>query len=87
MFPIENQLFQDGCQHLCHQSRLTEKEFEVSKIIDSRINRRRLEYLVHWQGYEVSEQTWEPVANLTNAPKMIKKFHCQYPTKPSAKDI
>jgi hypothetical protein len=32
-----------------------EEEFEVSKISDSRINRRRLEYLVHWQGYEVSE--------------------------------
>jgi hypothetical protein len=64
-----------------------EEEFEVSKIIDSRINRRRLEYLVHWQGYEVSERTWELVANLANAPKMIKKFHCQYSTKSSAKDI
>ncbi len=64
-----------------------EEEFEVSKIIDSRINRRRLEYLVHWQGYEVSERTWEPVANLANTPKMIKKFHRQYSTKSSAKDI
>jgi hypothetical protein len=64
-----------------------EEEFEVSKIIDSRINRRRLEYLVHWQGYEVSERTWEPTANLANAPKMIKKNHRQYPTKPSAKYI
>ncbi len=52
-----------------------EEEFEVSKIIDSRINRKKLEYLVHWQGYEVSERTWEPAANLANAPKMIKKFH------------
>jgi len=64
-----------------------EEEFEVSNIIDSRINRRRLEYLVHWQGYEVSERTWEPAANLANVPKMIKKFHRQYPTKPNAKDI
>jgi hypothetical protein len=64
-----------------------EEKFEVSKIIDSRINRRRLEYLVHWQGYEVSKRTWEPVANLANTPKMIKKFHRQYPTKPNAKDI
>jgi hypothetical protein len=64
-----------------------EEEFEVSKIIDSRINRRRLKYLVHWQGYDISEQTWEPIANLANAPKMINKFHRQYPTKLSAKDI
>ncbi len=64
-----------------------EEEFEVSKIIDSHINRRRLEYLVHWQGYDISERTWEPAVNLANAPKMINKFHRQYPTKPSAKDI
>jgi hypothetical protein len=64
-----------------------EEEFEVSKIIDSHINWRRLEYLVHWQGYELSERTWEPTTNLANAPKMINKFHRQYPTKPSAKDI
>jgi hypothetical protein len=45
-----------------------EEEFEVSKIIDSSINRKRLEYLVHWQGYEISERTWEPAANHANAP-------------------
>jgi hypothetical protein len=64
-----------------------EEEFEVFKIINSRINRRRLEYLVHWQGYDISERIWEPATNLANAPKMINKFHHQYPTKPSAKDI
>ncbi len=64
-----------------------EEEFEVSKFIDSCINRRRLEYLVHWQGYEVSKRTWEPATNIANAPKIIKKNHHRYPTKPSAKDI
>lgn len=64
-----------------------EEEFEVSEILDSRINRRKLEYLVHWQGYEVSERTWEPAANLDNAPEMIKEFHRRYPTKSSAKDV
>jgi hypothetical protein len=64
-----------------------EEEFEISEILDSRINRRKLEYLVHWQGYEVSERTWEPAANFDNAPEMIEDFHRQYPTKPSAKDV
>ena len=64
-----------------------EEEFEVSEILNSRINRRKLEYLVHWQGYEVSERTWEPAAHFDNAPKMIEEFYCQYPTKPSAKDV
>ena len=34
-----------------------EEEFEVSKILNSRINWKKLEYLVHWQGYKVSERT------------------------------
>lgn len=64
-----------------------EEEFEVSEILDSRINRRKLEYLVHWQGYEVSERTWEPAANLSNAPEMIQEFHRQYPHKPSLQSV
>ena len=52
-----------------------EEEFEVSEILDSRINRKKLEYLVYWQGYKVSERTWEPIANLINAHEMIQEFH------------
>jgi hypothetical protein len=33
-----------------------QEEFEVSKILDSRIIRRKLEYLVQWQGYDVNER-------------------------------
>ena len=58
------------------------EEFEVSEILDSRINRRKLDYLVHWQGYEVHERTWERAANLENAPEMIAEFHQEYPSKP-----
>ena len=58
------------------------EEFEVSEIFDSCINRRKLEYLIHWQGYEVHERTWEPTANLENAPEMSVEFHREYPSKP-----
>ena len=54
------------------------EEFEVSEILDSCINHGKLEYLVHWQGYEVHERTWEPAANLENAPEMIAEFHQEY---------
>ena len=57
------------------------KEFEVLEILDSRINCGKLEYLVHWQGYEVHERTWKPAANLENAPEMIAEFHREYPLK------
>jgi hypothetical protein len=63
-----------------------QEEFEVSEILDSRIIQRKLEYLVQWYGYDVSERTWEPVADLRNAPEMIKEFHRRYPEKPSSKD-
>ena len=64
-----------------------EEEFEVFKILDSCINRKKLEYLVHWQGYEVSERSWEPIANLINSPKMIQEFHHQYSQKLSLKNV
>ena len=58
------------------------KEFKVLEILDSCINCGKLEYLIHWQGYEVHECTWEAAANLENAPEMIAEFHQEYPSKP-----
>ncbi|KAH7427492.1 hypothetical protein KP509_10G046600 [Ceratopteris richardii] len=34
------------------------KEFEVEHVLDSRISRGRLEYLIHWKGYDISDRTW-----------------------------
>jgi hypothetical protein len=30
-----------------------------------------LEYLVHWLGYDINEQTWKPSTNLANAPQKV----------------
>ena len=43
------------------------EEFEVHTILDSRIRRRRIEYLVDWIGYDASERRWEPLSSLANA--------------------
>ena len=58
------------------------EEFEVLEILDSRINRGKLEYLVHWRSYEDHEHTWESTTNLENAPEIIAKFHREYLLKP-----
>ncbi|XP_073439022.1 uncharacterized protein [Dendrobates tinctorius] len=37
------------------------EQYVVEKILDSRIFRRKLQYLVKWQGYSVKENSWEPL--------------------------
>jgi len=61
-----------------------ELEYEVEEILDSRLIRNRLLYLVKWKGYPVSENSWEPVSHLANCKDLIASFHQQYPEKPSA---
>ena len=59
-----------------------EDEYEAQIILDSRVHRGNLEYLVHWLGYPVSARSWEPADFLTNCPSLVQKFHEQYPNKP-----
>jgi hypothetical protein len=59
------------------------KEYEVEKVLNSRIRRKKLEYLVDWKGYDISERTWEPLENLANSTDLIKQFHNRYPNKPA----
>ena len=44
-------------------------EFEVREILqkNSKILKRKIWYFVDWVGYDVSERSWQPMANLTNA--------------------
>jgi hypothetical protein len=58
------------------------EEYEVEKVLDSRRRWGKLEYLVHWYGYDINERTWEPAENLTNAPQKVQEFHQRYPDKP-----
>jgi Chromo (CHRromatin Organisation MOdifier) domain len=51
-----------------------EKEDEIEKIVDSRIENERMEYLVKWKGYSDSYNTWEPESNLANARAAIDDF-------------
>jgi hypothetical protein len=59
-------------------------EFEVKAILDSKIVRNKLYYLVDWLGYTPNDRTWEPAENLDNASELVAEFHRQYPEKPSS---
>ena len=65
-----------------HVTEDRDKEYEVDTIIDSRIYKGKLQYLVHWKGYDKSERTWEPVSNLMNSPKIVEQFHASHPSAP-----
>jgi hypothetical protein len=56
-----------------------EPEYEVEDVVDSRIFRRRLQYLIKWRGDNVL--TWEPATEV-NELQVIDEFHARYPDKP-----
>src|SRR5947207_11302307 len=64
-----------------------EMEYEVKEILDSRIVRGKLKYLVDWLGYSPEERTWEPAEHLTNAPEARMAFQRDHPQRPSQSDI
>ena len=39
-------------------------EYQVEAILDSKIMRNKLYYLVDWLGYTTNDQTWEPAENV-----------------------
>jgi len=64
-----------------------ELEYEISKIVDSKIDRRRackLLYKVIWLGYEDTDNDseWLPATELEHAKELVNDFHLKYPTKP-----
>jgi hypothetical protein len=54
-----------------------QEEYEVEKILGhDRVNGRPY-YLVKWTGYDTSENTWEPIENLTGCSQLVKQYHRQ----------
>src|ERR1700738_260464 len=64
-----------------------ELEYEVERILDSKIERRTLKYLVDWVGCGPKERTWEPAENVKNAHDAVADFHQAYPLRPSPQDL
>ena len=58
-----------------------EPEYVVEKVLNSRMRYNRLEYLVKWKGYDVSENSWEVHTDVF-APLETSKFHLDFPNAP-----
>lgn len=50
-----------------------EEEFTVERILDKRIRNSKVEYLIKWEGYPDTENTWEPQENL-DCPDIISAY-------------
>ena len=55
------------------------KEWHVEEVMNSRIYRRCLQYLVKWVGYD--QLDWKPAENV-NRLEAVDRFHERYPDKP-----
>ena len=64
-----------------------ELEYEVKEIVDSKIVRGKLKYLVDWVGYRPKERTWESVEAVENAQEEVVAFHQAHPNRPSSDDL
>jgi hypothetical protein len=63
------------------------EEYEVSEILDSKIERGKLRYLVDWVGWGPEDRQWEPAEHLENSADAVTRFHACYLLSPSPADI
>jgi len=64
-----------------------QEEWEVGEVLDSKIQRGALFYLVDWEGFGPEDRTWEPAINLENSTELVEAFHLTYPNRPSPEDL
>lgn len=58
---------------------------EVEAILDSRIRRNKVQYLVRWTG--TNDTTWEPFKHLDNCQESLFDFHRAYPNAPRSQEL
>jgi Chromo (CHRromatin Organisation MOdifier) domain len=51
-----------------------ESEWEIERVVDKRMSRGRVEYLIKWKGYDQHDNQWLPMSQLTKAREVIKDF-------------
>jgi hypothetical protein len=58
-----------------------ETHYELDSILDSRIFRNKLQFLVSWKGYGIEDHSWVDDQDL-NAPRLVKEFYHRHPGAP-----
>jgi hypothetical protein len=58
-----------------------ETHYELDSVLDSRIFRNKLQFLVSWKGYGYEENSWVDDKDL-DAPRLVKEFYHRHPGAP-----
>src|SRR6266487_2361292 len=58
-----------------------EEHYEVEEILDSRLHRNKLQYLVKWKGFGYEENSWMNEKDVF-APRLVREFHQNHPAAP-----
>ncbi|SLM35451.1 reverse transcriptase domain protein [Lasallia pustulata] len=59
------------------------KVYNVEKVLQSRLENGKLQYLVKWKGYSMNDNTWEPASQFTSK-KVLQDFDRHHPEQPKA---
>jgi len=66
-------------QDTFHYKPQEEVEFAIEEILEQ----RNQQYLIKWKGYPTSENTWEPLKNLTKCQNKLEQFRRQHSRRAS----
>jgi len=55
-----------------------DREYQVERVEDSRMDRNQLQYVIWWTGYD--QAPWEPASDIDGL-QAVGIFHEQYPRK------
>ncbi len=55
--------------------------YAIEKILDRRKIKDKYQYKIKWEGYPMTQCTWEPIENLKNALYLVEEFNKNHPMK------
>ena len=56
-----------------------QKLYNVEFIITRKIKGKKKFYLIKWEGYPITDCSWEPISHLSNINDMVKEFDDNFP--------